>query len=157
MANDGYYNYKYVEKLDADALEIPYMNSKISMLILLPRTTNGFVGIQNNLHMVALKDISATESRAFHVEFPKFNLDFQRSFTDIFKSVGIVEIFQNSANISSISQTPLRVSEVFQKVTIEVRENGTEASAAQESSVTFVPAVDIEEHHRVPCLSSPTS
>ncbi|EDW19004.1 serine protease inhibitor 42Dd [Drosophila mojavensis] len=141
MVNDGYYNYKYVEILDADALEIPYMNSKISMLILLPRTPNGFEGIQNKLHKVTLKDISPTESRAFHVELPKFNLDFQTSFTNIFKSVGIVDIFQNSANFSSISQTPIMVSEIFQKATIEVRENGTEASASQGTILVPISAI----------------
>lgn len=46
--------------------------------------------------------------------------------------MGLGQIFTNKANLSAVSSAgePLKVSDVFQKVFIEIDEHGTEAAAA---------------------------
>ncbi len=64
------------------------------------------------------------------VLLPKFTFDYSKSMSDILKSMGMKEAFDDTkADFSNLSQTPLFISDVIHKTRVEVTEKGTRAAA----------------------------
>lgn len=131
MTQVNNYKYKFVKKLEAHALELPYAASNVSMLILLPNSVNGIGKIEQNLYNLDFEEIIPRNFRTMELALPKFKFDYKQKFNDIVKGLGIREIFENG-NFTFMSDQPnLYVSEILQKSVIEVDENGTTAAAVQ--------------------------
>ncbi|MBR5349131.1 MAG: serine protease [Lachnospiraceae bacterium] len=61
---------------------------------------------------------------------PKFTFDYSKSMSDILKSMGIKDAFDDTkADFSNLSDTPLFISDVIHKTRVEVTEKGTRAAA----------------------------
>ncbi|XP_064545913.1 serine protease inhibitor 42Dd-like [Drosophila montana] len=148
MTQVNNFKYKFVKKLDAHALEIPYAASNVSMLILLPNTVNGIGKIEQNLYKLDFEEIIPRNSRTMELALPKFKIDYKEKFNDIVKSLGIREIFENG-NFTFMSDHPnLFVSEILQKSVMEVDENGTEAATVQDFNVNLKSAMSRFEVNR---------
>ena len=64
------------------------------------------------------------------VLLPKFTFDYSKSMSEILKSMGMKEAFDDTkADFSNLSETPLFISDVIHKTRIEVTEKGTRAAA----------------------------
>jgi serpin B len=72
-----HFKYGVIENLDATAVELPYKDSDISMLIILPNDRNGLSALENKLSTVDLGEISSKMySQEVNVELPKFKIEF---------------------------------------------------------------------------------
>ncbi|XP_030570135.1 serpin B11-like [Drosophila novamexicana] len=148
MTQVNNYKYKFVKKLEAHALELPYATSNVSMLILLPNSVNGIGKIEQNLYNLDFEEIIPRNFRTMELALPKFKFDYKQKFNDIVKGLGIREIFENG-NFTFMSDQPnLYVSEILQKSVIEVDENGTTAAAVQVFNVNHKSAVSRFEVNR---------
>ncbi|XP_064545871.1 serine protease inhibitor 42Dd-like [Drosophila montana] len=127
---------KFVKELDADAISLPYANSNITMVVLLPRAMDGINKLLDHLSEVNINDIlRESELNRLHLHLPKFNFEFKITLNDMLKSIGLNEIFTN-ANLKLMTDygSELKVAEIVQKTVITVDEKGTKAAAAQEGS-----------------------
>ncbi|XP_030573064.1 serine protease inhibitor 42Dd-like [Drosophila novamexicana] len=130
---------KFVKELDADAISLPYANSNITMVVLLPRTMDGIGKLLDHLSEVNINDILRTsELNRLHLHLPKFQFEFKITLNDILKSIGLSNIF-NEANLKLMTdfKSQLKVAEIVQKSVITVDERGTKAAAAQEISAAL--------------------
>ncbi|XP_067881229.1 alpha-2-antiplasmin-like [Heterodontus francisci] len=67
-------------------------------------------------------------ARPMPVKVPKLNIDFDVDLSQALQSLGLSNLFTNP-NLSKISATPLLVSSVQHKATMELKEEGVEAAA----------------------------
>ncbi|XP_063224085.1 leukocyte elastase inhibitor-like isoform X5 [Bacillus rossius redtenbacheri] len=134
------FRYGDVAELDAQALVLPYEGDKVSMLILLPRKKDGLADLEAKLSDVSISDImNNMYSTEVNVSLPRFKLEKSMDLNPILKALGIVDMFEDTANFSGISAKEgdsLKVSQVVQKAFIEVNEEGSEAAAA--TGIVFV-------------------
>lgn len=89
-----HFKYGFVEKLDATALELPYKDSDISMLILLPNKRTGLAELEGKLTTVDLSEITSTMySQEVNVEIPKFKIEFDIELNEPLRKVWGIFLF----------------------------------------------------------------
>lgn len=72
-----HFKYGSLANLDATAIELPYKDSDISMLIILPNTRTGLSALEGKLNTIDLGEISnSLYSQEVNVEIPKFKIEF---------------------------------------------------------------------------------
>lgn len=73
-----HFKYGALADLDATAIELPYKDSDITMLIILPNKKTGLSALEAKLNTVDLGDISnQLYSQEVNVEIPKFKIEFE--------------------------------------------------------------------------------
>ena len=125
------------KELGCQILEMPYIGSKMSMVILLPVETDGLGSLEekitfNNLQK-SLLTLDASRANEIEVYLPKFKLTQQFDLNDMLSKMGAEEMFiSGKADFTGIAAEPLfvHVSKVIHKAFVEVNEEGTEAAAA---------------------------
>lgn len=133
-------NSAFVERHNADMVELPYKGGDISMYVLVPREKDGIMNLQNNLAGSddLIRMINSLKTQKVHLYLPKFKLQYGLDLVEPLKNLGIKQMFDSSvADFSGISDsTSLYVSGVYHQATIDVDEKGTEAAAA--TAILFV-------------------
>lgn len=82
--------YGYFPDLAAEAIELPYSNSTMSMMIILPYEKNGIAKLEASLNNVDILQLSKNMSQqVMNVEVPKFNAVFDTKLSNQFKEVNI--------------------------------------------------------------------
>ncbi|XP_002135565.3 serine protease inhibitor 42Dd [Drosophila pseudoobscura] len=129
------FSHGYIEKLCAYVIFLPYKKSNLSMVVLLPRDSNGLYYITRNIHEIDLQELVPTEPPAeIELSFPRFKIEYRSDVSNIIKSMGIRKIFSKSANFSGLTrQEGLRLNQFIHKMHILVDEGGHNASAASAS------------------------
>ncbi len=119
---------------DYVAVEIPYRNTSIAMLIIMPKNLRNFT---ENLTYAQLNSILRAvrnaEPREVKLIMPKFYVESKYDMIDTLKALGIKEVFGNNADFSKMAHVGkgmLKVSQVVHAAAINITEKGTEASAA---------------------------
>lgn len=133
MSLKASFRYAALPALDATALELPYKDSDLSMLIVLPNSRTGLSTLEEKLRLTTLSEITQALSRAqVLVKLPKFKAEFEVELTDVFRQLGMSKMFSDQAEFGKMLQSsePLKVSAIIHKAFIEVNEEGTEAAAA---------------------------
>ncbi|XP_017866037.1 PREDICTED: alaserpin-like isoform X2 [Drosophila arizonae] len=127
------FRYANLPELNAAALELPYKDSDLSMLILLPNSKTGLPQLEQQLRGTPLSKITEQlQSNQVVVKLPKFKAEFQVELTSVFKQLGMTRLFSNQAEFGKMLKSPeeLKVSAIIHKAFIDVNELGTEAAAA---------------------------
>ena len=116
------------------AVELPYENGELSMLIILP-DSGKFDEFEKDFSSNILKGIvSSLHETRILIRMPKFEYSSEFSLSDILKSMGMTDAFDEmNADFTGIYNGPegkLFIKEVYHKAFISVDEKGTEAAAA---------------------------
>jgi serine protease inhibitor len=136
LTNNFYFFYS--QHLNAKILRLPYIGRRFSMFIILPNEVNGLDSVIDKLASDTLKnEVWHMDELETHVVLPKFKFDTSINLNDVCRSMGITEIFENTATFPLLarggsSEGKLKVSNVVQKSGIVVDEKGTVAWAATE-------------------------
>ena len=138
-----------LEQLKSKVLRLPYKGDRIVMDIVLPDDKGGLKVLEQKLKTLDEKDLLNENifQKEVIVDLPKFKLEKTWSnLKDVLKKLGMTEIFRGG--FQGIAKGPLMVSNVIQKVFIEVDETGSEAAAATGTVMKFRSALmDEKEIH----------
>ena len=125
--------FNYTENGDLQILELPYTGEDLSMIILLPKGTDGLAQLEASLTVESLDAwLVRLRKRRVMVYLPRFKTTSQFSLKKVLESMGITNAFRPGvADFSGIDGTEnLYVSAVVHKAFVDVNEEGTEAAAA---------------------------
>lgn len=91
-------NFRYGDfpELDATALEMPYKNSDLSMLVILPNSRTGLVALEDKLKTTSLQDLtSRMNSYKVVVRMPKFKAEFSIELKRVLEKVSCLQVVHN--------------------------------------------------------------
>jgi serpin B len=112
--------------------ELPYGNEAFSMVLLLPAAGETVASVAESLDAAVWNDcVSNLSQQPAQLALPRMNLAYEVGLNEVLRAMGMQLIFDESAaDFSRIHPSdPLFVSLVKQKTTLEVNEEGTEATA----------------------------
>ncbi|XP_037012285.2 plasminogen activator inhibitor 2 [Artibeus jamaicensis] len=130
-------NIGYIEDLKAQILELPYAGD-VSMFLLLPdgiaNVSTGLESLEREITYDKLNTWTSKDRMAeddVEVYLPQFRLEEQYELKPILRSMGMNDAFvKGQANFLGMSEEDdLFLSEVFHQATVDVNEEGTEATA----------------------------
>ncbi|KAK9878437.1 hypothetical protein WA026_022077 [Henosepilachna vigintioctopunctata] len=131
MHQVGYLNYKHDMELDARMLELPYKGNDITFTIVLPNQIKGLRAIESKLEQV-LQPQQYSYQRV-RLSMPKFKMQSSFKLIPPLKQLGVEDAFNPEESDFSgllVNDERLMITDVIQKVFINVTESGTEAAAA---------------------------
>jgi serpin B len=122
----------YMETDTFQALELPYVDEELSMVILLPKQFDALDEFEKKLALENLTQwLAKIHKREVVVFVPKFKMTSQFSLASVLKSMGMKDAFSSDADFSGINgKEDLFISAIIHKAFVEVNEEGTEAAAA---------------------------
>jgi serpin B len=115
------------------AVELAYKDSKLAMLLLVPKEIDGVAALDRSLSAERLHEIlSQLRRREVALWLPRFKFDARFELSNDLKAMGMPDAFdEQRADFSQMaSHEQLFISFVIHKAVIEVNEKGTEAAAA---------------------------
>ncbi len=125
-------DFNYMETEDFQALEMPYVDNELSMIVLLPSRSKAFGDFEETLKAEDLLSwLGEMRKREVIVSIPKFKMNSRFNLVSVLKSMGMVDAFSGNADFSGISgKRDLSISSVIHQAYVDVNEEGTEAAAA---------------------------
>ncbi|XP_009676346.2 serpin B10-like [Struthio camelus] len=129
------FNWCYIESVQANILELPYVHNDFSMFILLPSDITGLQKLEGELTLENLSQWTSPElmeKTKMEVYLPRFTLEEKYDLKSTLSRMGIEDAFiEGRADFTGMSENEgLVLSQVFHKCYVEVNEEGTEAAAA---------------------------
>jgi len=129
---DGKIDFKRFDNNEVHVFELPYSNSRYSMIIAMPATGTtvqqlaaGLDSAKWNLWMNSLYAINS------ELKLPKFKFSYSINLNNPLTELGLGIAFSSRADFSGISaDLPLQITRVDHKAYIDVDESGTTAAAA---------------------------
>ncbi|XP_016946481.1 serine protease inhibitor 42Dd-like [Drosophila biarmipes] len=114
-------------KLDAEVVEVPYMN-QLSMLILLPRDPEkGLPHLSNLINNTDLMEVSSSlNQRMVHLLLPKFRVHSRIALESILKPLGVRSLFANPnlVDMTGDKDKSYKINTMLHSSCIEVTEFG---------------------------------
>jgi serpin B len=144
----GYQQAPYGEGQGWAALDIPYGNRELSMLLVLP-AAGTFDAFEGALTSDKIGEITAGLSmHGVSVTLPRFRIESQFSLAEALAKLGMTDAFTDAADFSGMNGTGgLFINAVVHKAFVEVDESGTEAAAATGVGVGTTSAPEPAEIH----------
>lgn len=128
----------YAKREGYTAVTIPYLDSELQLLVLLPDDVKGLAALEKKITPAVFDDATKFERRGLTIYLPKFKFEPPTlRLGDALEALGMQSAFDHprgSANFDRLApRTPdnyLSISAVFHKTFIALDEEGTEAAAA---------------------------
>ena len=123
---------KYLRTGNAAIAELPYKDSRFSMLIMLPDEKTALSNFEKGLTAGKLSEWQAAMKASYvSLSVPRFRTEASYELSDMLKEMGMPSAFNGEANFSGINgRMDMFIGGVLHKTFIEVGEEGTEAAAA---------------------------
>jgi serpin B len=124
-------SFPYVEAEGFVAVELPYVDERWAMLVLMP-TSEQFDVFENTITLEWLDQaVAQLQPSMIQLTMPKFLFETDFSLKDALKSLGMTDAFSGQADFSGIVENGgLAIDDVIHKAYVAVDESGTEAAAA---------------------------
>uniref|UniRef100_A0A1I8MRS5 Serpin domain-containing protein n=1 Tax=Musca domestica TaxID=7370 RepID=A0A1I8MRS5_MUSDO len=133
MFGAGMMSCDIIRELDAKVIRLPYKDSDLYMMVILPNSRNGLKDLMEKLKTFSLSSLTAERLGYFgtFLYLPKFKVEFEILLNEPLKMLGMQHMFTD-ANLSKMltASEPLQVTSVIHKAFIDVNEVGTAASGA---------------------------
>ncbi|NXF37423.1 PAI2 inhibitor, partial [Nyctibius bracteatus] len=134
------FNSTYIESVQTDVLELPYVNNDLSMFILLPSDITGLQKLERELtfeNLLSWTSPEVMEKMKMEVYLPRFTLEEKYDLKSTLSRMGIQDAFtEGQADFTGMSENgDLFLSQVFHECYLEVNEEGTEAAAASSAAL----------------------
>ncbi|XP_058489353.1 serpin peptidase inhibitor, clade F (alpha-2 antiplasmin, pigment epithelium derived factor), member 2b [Solea solea] len=115
-------------ELEAQVAKFPFTKG-MSLLVVMPLSSQ--VKLSSLYSKINISELynRLPKERAVQVKVPKFKLDYAQDLQDVFTKMGMGQLFSNP-NLADMADGPLLVSSVKHKSSMEINEEGAEASAA---------------------------
>lgn len=126
-------SFGYQAANDLQVLEMPYVDGKLSMLVLLPKEIEGLPALEEKLTAENLRQwTTGLRRQRVIVYLPRFKMTSQFGLNDALQAMGMTLAFDDlKADFSRMSPGEgLYISAVVHKAFVDVNEEGTEAAAA---------------------------
>lgn len=133
----------YAEAETLQVLEMPYEGEELSMVILLPKQTDGIGQLGQDLTVENLTQwLDKTRNRDVIVTIPKFKMTSKFSMGNVLQAMGMKDAFSEAADFSGMTgRRDLFLSAVIHQAYVDVNEEGTEAAAATGALMTLTSAM----------------
>jgi len=130
MNQQTQFGYAATETLQV--LELPYVGEELSMVILLPKETDGIDALEGDLSAENLATwLGRIRKREVIASIPKFKMTSKFSLASVLASMGMPLAFSQNADFSGMTgRRDLFISAVIHQAYVDVNEEGTEAAAA---------------------------
>lgn len=119
---------------DIQIVRIPYGNKQYSVTLIMTYDISKFKSTESQIGISKFNEYNGKLSlvgKGAMIQLPKFEVDFDISLNNALKTMGMLNLFGSSADLSGISKMgKLFVDEVKHKTYIKFSEQGTEAAAA---------------------------
>lgn len=129
----------YAEDDRVQVLELPYMGDRLSMVFMLPQQPDGLPDLEPELTVKYLEQhLARLQEQKVMVTIPKLSLETDVSLPKMLNALGMTDAFSlPPADFSGMTgKQELSISEVFHKACLDVNEEGAEAAAATEVSMS---------------------
>jgi serpin B len=129
--------FAHVETAGAQVLELPYVGTGLSMVVLLPRKAGGLADLEKVLTADRLEAcLKALRPTLVQVTLPRFRLLVELQLRPVLSDLGMPLAFARAADFSGMDPSKqVQLSAVVHKAALDVNEQGTEASAAAATAV----------------------
>ncbi|MBQ3257665.1 MAG: serpin family protein [Oscillospiraceae bacterium] len=128
---------QYINTDGAEGVVLPYDDNQTVFFALRPTDGSTARDFAKSMDSESLDTyLTSAEEKTVNLSMPKFNLAYELYLTDALTAMGLESAFDTGADLSAMGrgiENPLQLSHVFQKVKIEVNEEGTEAAAVTEA------------------------
>jgi serpin B len=150
----GHVRTNYFQGDSFQALELPYEEHELSMIVLLPNDPQDLPALEMKLTPNNLtKWLETLSGHGVDVTLPKFKLTSEFMLKDVLSEMGMPDAFDpQNADFSGMTRARLFISHVVHKAFVDVNEAGTEAAAstavvvATDSASTQKPATFRADH-----------
>ncbi|XP_014448409.1 LOW QUALITY PROTEIN: serpin B6-like [Tupaia chinensis] len=132
----------HVREISTTILVLPYVGQELNMVIMLPNENTDLKTVEKKITYEKFLDWTREDKmheKEVEVFLPRFKLEENYDMGAVLRRLGMTDAFeQGSADFSGMSsRRDLFLSKVVHKSFVEVNEEGTEASAATDTMVTF--------------------
>jgi serine protease inhibitor len=121
--------YSYHEGKAGQAVRLAYADDRFVMTLFLPAEKNGGPSLTPALVAALLRPALYAE-REGTLSFPRLRFDTLLRLADLLGEIRLSELFGKAANYQGISSGSFRLTQVIQRIAVNVDESGTEAAAA---------------------------
>lgn len=125
--------YRYLETGQAQIVDLPYVDERMSMTVLLPRAQGQLDALETALPGALagwLGQLDAAEPQTVLTYLPKLQMELSYDLIPALTVLGMGVAFRPGADLTGIADADLFIGHVVHKTFLRIDEKGTEAAAA---------------------------
>ncbi|XP_053657862.1 serine proteinase inhibitor 2.4 [Anopheles marshallii] len=149
MRSQGTFGVGKDEQLDAKFLELPYNNSRYSLLLMVPNSKDGLKDLIKNFNPDTLSTVQKSLVKMpVHICIPKFRIDTTSRAEKPLAKLGLITMFTSKADLSGITtEQKIHVDELVQHVSIRVDEGSSSENALSAANLVESKTLEDDQEH----------